>query len=76
MTLSEIREQLLAGDTELQRLAEEHSRYAAQLEQLTKTPYLSAEDLLLESNLKKMKLRVKDEMEKRIARNSRPVPSQ
>ena len=76
MTLTEIREQLLTGDTELQRLAEEHSRYAAQLEQLTKTPYLSAEDLLLESNLKKMKLRVKDEMEKRIARHARPVASQ
>jgi uncharacterized protein YdcH (DUF465 family) len=71
MTASEIREQLLADDAEFQRLAEEHSRYASQLEQLSKSPYRSAEDLLLESNLKKLKLRAKDEMEKRIAHYSR-----
>jgi uncharacterized protein YdcH (DUF465 family) len=75
MTPSEIREQLLAGDAEFQRLAEEHARYATQLDQLAKTPYVSAEDLLLESNLKKMKLRLKDEMEKRIALHSRLVSS-
>jgi uncharacterized protein YdcH (DUF465 family) len=71
MTLPEIREELLAGDAEFQKLAEEHSRYAAQLEQLNRTPYLSAEDLLLEAQLKKLKLRIKDEMEKRVALRSR-----
>jgi uncharacterized protein YdcH (DUF465 family) len=63
----QIREQLLAFDAEFQRLADEHSRYEAQLQQLTKTPYVSVENLLLESALKKKKLRVKDEMERRIA---------
>ena len=64
-SLSDSREQLLAADTEFRRLAEEHSRYAAQLDQITTESYRSAEDLLLESQLKKLKLRVKDEMEKR-----------
>ena len=67
MTLSEIREQLLQGDAEFQKLAEEHARYSTQLEQLSKTPYRSAEDLQLESHLKKLKLRIKDEMEMRVA---------
>jgi uncharacterized protein YdcH (DUF465 family) len=71
MTLQETRERLLAGDAEFRRLAEEHSRYEAQLEQLSTTPYLSAEDILLEAQLKKMKLRVKDEMERRVALHSR-----
>jgi hypothetical protein len=55
------------ADPEIQRLAQEHSRYEAQLQQLTTSLYLSAEDILLEADLKKMKLRVKDEMERRVA---------
>jgi uncharacterized protein YdcH (DUF465 family) len=67
MTISEIREQLLHADAEFQKLVEEHARYSSQLQQITKAPYLSAEDLLLESELKKLKLRLKDEMERRVA---------
>jgi hypothetical protein len=61
------RAELLLRDAELQQLSQEHSRYEAQLEQLRDTPYVSAEALLLEANLKKLKLRVKDEMERRVA---------
>jgi uncharacterized protein YdcH (DUF465 family) len=75
-TLREIREQLLAGDAEFRRLAEEHSRYESQLEQLSKNPYVSAEDLLLEAKLKKLKLRVKDAMERRLALASKTVMAQ
>jgi uncharacterized protein YdcH (DUF465 family) len=67
MTIPEIREHLLNGDAEFQKLAEEHARYSTQLEQLSRTPYRSAEDLQLECDLKKLKLRLKDEMEKRVA---------
>jgi len=42
--LQEVRERLLAGDAEFRHLAEEHSRYESQLEQLSKSPYLSAEE--------------------------------
>ena len=68
MTTSEIREHLMHGDAEFQKLAEEHARYSTQLEELTRTPYHSAEDLLREAELKKLKLRLKDEMERRVAR--------
>jgi uncharacterized protein YdcH (DUF465 family) len=66
-SLSDTREQLLAADTEFRRLAEEHSRYAAQLDRISNESYRSADDLLLESQLKKLKLRVKDQMEARAA---------
>jgi uncharacterized protein YdcH (DUF465 family) len=65
----ELREQLLASDAEFRRLAQEHSRYEAQLEQLSKAPYLSSEDIIQEVKLKKLKLRVKDAMEQLIARH-------
>jgi uncharacterized protein YdcH (DUF465 family) len=69
-TLRDIREQLLSGDPEFQRLAREHSQYESQLQQLSRSPYLNSEVILQEANLKKLKLRVKDEMEKRVARFS------
>lgn len=49
-------------DAALRQLIEEHSRYSAKLEGLTQVPYLSAEDQLEEVRLKKLKLRVKDEI--------------
>ncbi|PYV11607.1 MAG: hypothetical protein DMG23_03895 [Acidobacteria bacterium] len=48
---------------EYQRLRDEHARYAAQLEQLASKSYLSEHDKLEEIRLKKLKLRVKDQME-------------
>ena len=69
----DIREQLLASNAEFQRLAQEHSRYEAQLEQLSKAPYLSSEDIIHQTTLKKLKLRVKDEMEQLIARHGEEV---
>ena len=71
MTLPQIREQLLSHDAEFQQLVVEHSRYEAQLKQLSQTPYLSSEDILLQADLKKMKLRVKDEIERRLAQASK-----
>lgn len=58
-----IREQLMANDPEFQRLREEHARYKAQLEQLASKPYLTEQDQLEEVRLKKLKLKVKDQME-------------
>jgi uncharacterized protein YdcH (DUF465 family) len=68
ITAQDIRGTLMASDAEFQHLAEEHSRYESQLEQLLKQPYLSSEDLALEVTLKKMKLRLKDRMELLVAR--------
>jgi uncharacterized protein YdcH (DUF465 family) len=58
-----IREQLMASNPEYQRLREEHARYSAQLDQLAAKQYLNAEEQLEEVRLKKLKLRVKDQME-------------
>jgi len=63
----DIREHLMASNAEFQRLAQEHSRYETQLEQLSETPYLSSEDIVQQTTLKKLKLRVKDQMEQLIA---------
>jgi uncharacterized protein YdcH (DUF465 family) len=58
---------LMAHDEQFQKLAQEHSSYEEQLKQLTQQLYLSAEDILLESQLKKIKLRLKDQMQQMIA---------
>jgi uncharacterized protein YdcH (DUF465 family) len=58
-----IREQLMATSPEYQRLREEHAHYAAQLDQLAAKLYLSEQEQIEEVRLKKLKLRVKDQME-------------
>jgi uncharacterized protein YdcH (DUF465 family) len=68
ITTHDIRQSLLENDMEFRCLAEEHSRCESQLEQLIKQPYMSSEDLTLEVTLKKIKLRLKDQMEMMIAR--------
>jgi uncharacterized protein YdcH (DUF465 family) len=55
-------------DAEYQRLAEQHRQYEVQLQQLFRSPYLNSEDLIEEIRLKKLKLHVKDEMERIAAR--------
>ena len=62
------RDILLDSDAEYRRLVEQHSRYEAELQKLSATPYLNSEDLLEEIKLKKMKLHCKDEMERIAAR--------
>ena len=58
-----IREQLMARSEEYQRLRQEHARYASQLDHLAAKTYLSEQEQLEEVRLKKLKLRVKDQME-------------
>lgn len=67
-TAQDLRQSLLAQDAQFRQLAEEHSRCESQLEQILKQPYLSSEDLIQEVTLKKLKLRLKDQMELIIAR--------
>ena len=58
-----VREQLMVGNEQYQRLHEEHSRYAHQLDELSAKPHLTDEEQLEELRLKKLKLRTKDQME-------------
>jgi len=58
-----IREQLMATNQEFQRLQEEHTRYAAQLDDLASKTYLTEQEQLEEVRLKKLKLWTKDQMQ-------------
>ena len=57
-----IRMNLMAGNQEYQRLLDAHARYAAELEHLTHKPFLTDEEKVEEVRLKKLKLRLKDQM--------------
>jgi hypothetical protein len=63
VTTQDVRQFLMTKDPEFRSLAEQHSRCESQLEQIVESPYLSAEDLVEEATLKKLKLRLKDQME-------------
>jgi hypothetical protein len=52
-----------ASPQSLYQLSQEHSLYARRLETLVAKPYPSMADQLEEIRLKKLKLRLKDEME-------------
>lgn len=58
-----IREQLMATNNEYQRLCQEHTRYDHELDQLNSKNHLNEQEQLEEVRLKKLKLRVKDQME-------------
>jgi uncharacterized protein len=58
-----VREVLLSSNDEFRRLAQEHQHYAQQLDTIISKPYHSEQDQLEEIRLKKLKLRLKDEME-------------
>lgn len=58
-----VRDQLLASHDEFRKLAQEHAQYSQRLDSLIQKRYLSDDEKLEEVRLKKMKLRLKDQME-------------
>jgi uncharacterized protein YdcH (DUF465 family) len=64
------KDQLLASHDEFRKLAVEHTQYAERLESLTQKRYLTEDEKMEEVRLKKLKLRLKDQMES-IAREYR-----
>ncbi len=57
------RDQLLSSHDEFRKLATEHMQYAQRLDSLTQKRYLTDDEKLEEVRLKKLKLRLKDQME-------------
>ena len=56
-------ESLSSSNEVLQRLAMEHTQYSQRLEQLTEKRFLTDDEKIEEVRLKKLKLRLKDQME-------------
>ena len=56
------RDQLLSNHEEFQKLALEHTQYQQRLETLTQKRFLTDDEQLEEVRLKKLKLRLKDQM--------------
>ena len=67
--------QLLANHDEFRKLAMEHTLYEKRLDSLTEKRYLTDDEKLEEVRLKKLKLRLKDQMES-IQRQYRQQPQQ
>jgi uncharacterized protein YdcH (DUF465 family) len=57
-----VREQLLASHEEFRRLAQEHNQHCNRLHSLIEKRYLTEEEKLEEVRIKKLKLRLKDQM--------------
>lgn len=60
---SQVRDLLLASNEEFRRLVQEHAQYSQRLESLSNKKYLSEDEKVEEVRLKKLKLRLKDQME-------------
>jgi uncharacterized protein len=59
----ELRAHLMETNEEFRKLAGQHSEYARKLEMLEARHHLTYEEQVEETRLKKMKLRLKDQME-------------
>jgi len=62
MKEEEIKERLISSNPEFRRLVEEHKQYQGQLEELHNRHHMTEQDHLEEVQLKKKKLRLKDQM--------------
>jgi uncharacterized protein len=59
----ELKAHLMETNEEYRRLSSQHSEFATKLDALEALPHLTHEEQLEETRLKKLKLRLKDQME-------------
>ena len=60
---SQVKDLLITQSEEFRRLIQEHSQYSQRLDSLIQKRFLSEDEKLEEVRLKKLKLRLKDQME-------------
>jgi uncharacterized protein YdcH (DUF465 family) len=72
-TQEELKAHLMRTDEEFRRLAEQHAQYHTQLEALEAKPRLTPEEEVEEHRLKKLKLRLKDQMNAILSRRAQNV---
>jgi len=65
----DLKAHLIATNEEYRRLSGQHSEFARKLDVLESRPYLTDEEQLEETRLKKLKLRLKDQMEAIVAQS-------
>lgn len=61
---TQVRDLLLASNDEFRRLVSEHSQYSQRLDSLLQKRFLTEDEKIEEVRLKKLKLRLKDQMER------------
>ena len=61
---TQVRDVLLSQNDEFRKLVTEHSQYSQRLDSLTQKRFLSEDEKIEEVRLKKLKLRLKDQMER------------
>jgi uncharacterized protein len=68
LTQEELKAYLMETDEQFKRLSVQHSEFKRQLEELHSRAHLSEQDLLEEVRIKKLKLRLKDQMQEMMDR--------
>jgi len=68
-TQAELKAHLMETEPEFRRLANEHAMLKAQLEAIESKEHLTLDDEVEESRLKKLKLRLKDQMSEFMAQH-------
>ncbi len=64
ITLDELKAHLMENNEEFHRLATQHSEYKKKLQDMALRHYLTEEEKIEEVRLKKVKLHLKDQMER------------
>ena len=74
-TQEELKARLMEASEEFRRLAAQHCEYKKQLEALSSRPYLSPQEQVEEVRIKKLKLRLKDQMQEMMDRYRTQQPA-